>query len=180
MSIKNRQHLLAIVAIVAVALLAGDKFVLSPLLSSWKERSAKVVELTKSVNQGSQLITRDQIIRSRWDHMKTNMLPSNASVAENEVLRAFERWAQDSRLSITSIKPQWKRAADEYMTLECRADGFGNMQAVTRFLYDVEKDPLALKVEAVEISSRDNDGQQLSLGVQVSGLLVNPGGSNDQ
>ena len=30
------------------------------------------------------------------------------------------------------------------------------------------------KVEAVEISSRDNDGQQLSLGLQVSGLLLNP------
>ena len=174
MNIKNRQHVLAIVAIAAVALLAGDKFVLSPLLSSWKERSVKIAELTKSVNQGSQTVLREQIIHSRWEHMKTNMLPSNASVAENEVLRAFERWSQDSRISITSIKPQWKRAADEYMTLECRADGFGNMQALTRFLYDVEKDPLALKVEAVEITSRDNDGQQLSLGLQVSGLLVSP------
>src|SRR5438132_10669490 len=104
MNIKNRQHILAIVAIAAVALLAGDKFVLSPLLTSWKERSVKIADLTKSVSQGSQLIGRDQIIRSRWEHMKTNMLPSNASVAENEVLRAFERWSQDSRLSITSIK----------------------------------------------------------------------------
>jgi hypothetical protein len=58
------------------------------------------------------------------------------------------------------------------MTLECRADAFGNMQALTRFLYDVEKDPLALKVEAVEITTRDNDGQELSLALQVSGLVL--------
>jgi hypothetical protein len=60
------------------------------------------------------------------------------------------------------------------MTLECRVDGFGNLSALTRFLYDVEKDPMALKVEAVEIAARDNDGQQLSLALQVSGLLLNP------
>ena len=174
MNIKNRQHILAIVAIAAVALLAGDKFVLSPLLTSWKERSVKIADLTKSVSQGSQLIGRDQIIRSRWEHMKTNMLPSNASVAENEVLRAFERWSQDSRISIASIKPQWKMADDDYMTYECRADAFGSLQAITRFLYEIEKDPMALKIESVEINARDNNGQQLSLGLQVSGLRLNP------
>jgi Tfp pilus assembly protein PilO len=172
MNIKNRQHVLAVVAIVAVALLAGDKFVLSPLTQSWKERTAKIADLRKSVSQGAQVVLREQLIRSRWEHMRTNMLPNNASVAENEVLRAFERWSQDSHISVTAIKPQWKRTADDYMTLECRADAFGNMQAVTRFLYEVEKDPLALKVEAVEITTRDNDGQQLSLGLQVSGVLL--------
>ena len=60
------------------------------------------------------------------------------------------------------------------MTLECRVDGFGNLSSLTRFLYDVEKDPMALKVEAVEITARDNDGQQLSLALQVSGLLLTP------
>ena len=60
------------------------------------------------------------------------------------------------------------------MTLECRVDAFGSMQTLTRFLYNIEKDPLALKVDLVEISGRDNEGQQLTLGLQVSGLLLNP------
>ena len=48
------------------------------------------------------------------------------------------------------------------------------MPALTRFLYSVEKDSLAMKVDSVEIVSRDNDGQQLTLGLQVSGLVLNP------
>ena len=101
-------------------------------------------------------------------------LAENVSTAENEVLRAFERWSQESRISISSIKPQWKRGGDDdYVTLECRADAFGNISAVTRFLYEVEKDPLALKVESVEISARDSGGQQLELGLVVSGLQLN-------
>lgn len=172
MNIKNRQQVLAFVAIAAVALLAGDKFVRAPLLASWKERSNRLAVLNKSVTQGVQLLAREQTIRARWDHMRTNMLPANIGEAENEVLQAFEKWSQDSRISMTSIKPQWKHGADEYTTLECRADAFGSMQALTRFLYYIEQDPLGLKVEAVEITSRDNEGQQLSLAVQVSGVVL--------
>ncbi len=172
MNVKNRQQVLAMAAIAGVVLLAGDKFVFTPLVSSWQARTERIAELRKSVNDGSQLLMRDQSIRGRWEHMRTNTLPLNASIAENEMLSAFERWSQDSGISVTSIKPQWKRAADDYMTLECRADAYGSMKTLTRFLYDVEQDPLALKVEAVEITTRDNDGQQLSLALQVSGLVL--------
>ena len=172
MPIKNRQQMLVIAAAVGAGILLGDKLIITPLPTSWKERGKRITELTKQVNQGSLLLAREQTIRDRWDLMRTNTLPENTSAAENEVLKAFERWSQESRLSISSIKPQWKRAGDDFMTLEFRADGFGSIQALTRFLYEVEKDPLALRVEAVEITSRDNDGQQLSVGLQVSGLQL--------
>lgn len=173
MPIKNRQQLLALAAAIGVGLLVGDRLILTPLTKSWKERSHRITELTKSVNQGSLILDREESIRSRWDQMRTNTLPASVSAAENEVLKGFERWSQESRISISSIKPQWKQGGDDFMTLECRADAFGNIQALTRFLYELEKDPLALKVEAVEITTRDNDGQQLTLGLQVSGLQLN-------
>jgi hypothetical protein len=72
-----------------------------------------------------------------------------------------------------SITPQWKRDNDERMTLECRVDAAGNLQTITRFLYNVEKDPLALKMDTVEIAARDTLGQQLALTLQISGLSLN-------
>jgi hypothetical protein len=42
------------------------------------------------------------------------------------------------------------------------------------FLFHIEDDPMALKIESVEITSRDKDGQQLSLGLQISGLALSP------
>ena len=117
-------------------------------------------------------MAREQSIRQRWESMRTNTLPNPVSVAESQVYKAFDRWSQDSQISITSIKPQ-KQNADDYLTVEFRVDAFGSLSTLTRFLYNVEKDPLAVKVEGVEISSRDNEGQQLTLGLQVSGLLLN-------
>jgi hypothetical protein len=174
MNISNRQKLLSILAITAIAIWLGDKMILTPLTNLWKTRNTRIAELNKSISQGNVLLGRSQSINSRWDQMRTNTLPAETSVAENEVLRAFERWSQDSRISITSIRPQWKRTADDYMTMECRADASGDIQALTRFLYDVEQDPMAFKVEIVEITSHDNNGRQLSLALQVSGLLLNP------
>ena len=172
MQIKNRQKMLVILAAVGVGFLLGDKLIVTPLTAGWQARSKQIAELTKQVNQGSLLVSRESVIRDRWDQMRTNTLPEEVSAAENEVLQAFERWSQASRISISSIKPQWKRAGEDFMTLECRADAFGSIEALTRFLYEVEKDPLALRVEAVEINARDNDGQQLGIGLQVSGLQL--------
>ena len=174
MRINNRQQLLAIAAGLALGLLLGDRMVLSPLMRSWKARTVRIAQLQKDIAQGALLLDREETIRNRWEKMRTNTLPDNVSAAENEVLQAFEHWSQVSQISIASIKPQWKRTDEDHMTLECRADAFGSMEAVTRFLYNVERDPLALKVDSVEITSRDNDGRQLSLGLQVSGLLLNP------
>ena len=77
-------------------------------------------------------------------------------------------------MSITSINPQWKHDTDEYTTLQCRVEAAGSLPALSRFLFDIEKDPLPLRLEIVELSSRDSEGQQLALGLQVSGLVLTP------
>ena len=174
MKIKNRQQLLIIGVILVAAFFVGDKLILTPLGNLWTARSKKIAELKKRVENGTQLIQREQNLRNRWKEMQANTLPVNPSRAEQQLLRAFDRWSQDSRVSITSISPQWKHDADDYMTLQCRVEAAGNMNAVSRFLYDVEKDPMALRLEIVEISSRDAEGQQLALGLQVSGLVLTP------
>jgi len=172
--IKNRQQLLIIGVIAVAALFAGDKVILTPLGNLWTARSKQIAELKKKVESGAQLIQREQSLHNHWNQMRTNTLPVNPSRAEQQLLRAFDRWSQDSKISITSLSPQWKHDSDDYMTLQCRVEAAGNMGAVSRFLYDVEKDPMALRLEIVEISSRDAEGQQLALGLQVSGLVLTP------
>jgi hypothetical protein len=164
--------MLVLLAGLGLALLLGDRLVFSPLVRSWKERSDRITRLRTDIAQGSLLLDREQTIRERWESMRTNTLPENISAAESEVLQAFEHWSQISQISIANFKPQWKETDENYITLECRADAFGSIDALTRFLYNVERDPLALRIEAVEIAARDNSGAQLSLGLQVSGVTL--------
>jgi hypothetical protein len=175
--IKNRQQLLIIGAVVAIVLFAGDQLVLSPLMKTWDARAKLIVELRQQISRGNSLLQREQLpgqsIRSRWEQMSHNALPNNTSAAEQQVVKAIDLWAQNSGVAISAITPQWKHESDDYMTYECRVDAAGDLGKLSRFLYSVERDPMALKLELVELGARDKEGQQLSLGLQLSGLVLN-------
>ncbi len=172
--LKNRQHLLGLIAAGVVALFLADKVVLTPLAKSWKARATEISELKKKVTEKQGLVQRERSLKDHWAEMRSNTLTNNASQAEQQMLKAFDSWARQSQVTLVSISPQWKHDSDDYMTLECRVEATGNLNTISRFLYELERDPMALRLQAVEVSARDNDGQQLSLGLQVSGLVLTP------
>ena len=174
MRIENRQQLLVIAALVVVGLFAADRLILTPLTHLWSNRSREIAGLRTRIAEGNSLIRRSQAIRGRWDEMRANTLTNNPSLAQEQVLKAFVNWAQESGVSLNGISPQWKNDSDSYKTLACRVDASGTLWTLSRFLYDIEKGPMALKLESLELGSHDNGGQQLTLGLQVSGLVLTP------
>jgi Tfp pilus assembly protein PilO len=174
MKIENRQQFLVVLTIAVVALYAADRLVFEPMIGWGKSRAATVTELRRQVKEGKLMIQREAAIRSRWDRMRTNTLPNNTSLAEQQVYEAFYRWERESGADLTSIMPQWKNDSDDYLTLNCRVEAAGNLDTLSRFLYDVEKGPLALKLDSLELGARDNNGRQFTLGLQISGLVLTP------
>ena len=174
MQTKNRQQFLIVVAVAAAALLAGDRLVFSPLTKAWGRRAARITELRKEISQGRMLLGREQGLRARWQQMSRNTLPKDTSAAEQQVFKAIDLWAQNSGVAISAITPQWKHDSDDYMTFECRVDATGDLGRLSRFLYQLERDPMALKLATLELGARDKEGQQLSLGLQLSGLVLTP------
>lgn len=174
MNLNKRQQLLAILAIVAVGLFVMDKLVITPLTNSWKARAERIARLKKDVAEGTEMLKHETSWRERWERMQTNSLAGAKSEAESQMLKAFERWSQEGGVSVSSIRPQWKEAQDDYKTLECRADVAGGLPSLARFLFQIERDPLGVKVDSMELTARDAQGSQLALVIQVSGLLLNP------
>lgn len=176
MNNKSREQLLAILAVTAVALMVGDKFVVQPLTAGWKARNAEIEKLDKQVLAGGKLLERDRAVRDKWNSMRANALTNDVSAAESQALRAFERWGKDANVTVSGLKPAWKRSNDreEHQTLECRADATGSLSSLARFLYQIEKDPLAMKVDVVDLTTRDTEGRNLTLSLQLSGLVLTP------
>ena len=172
MKIENRQQLLIVITVAVAVLYAADQLIFEPLGSWWKARSETVAGLRTQVHNGRLLIKREASLRSDWDQMRTNTLPVNASLAEQQMLKAFDNWSRESGADVNGIMPQWKNDSDDYITLNCRVEASGDLGTLSRFVYDVEKDPLGLKLESVEFSTRDNNSQQLTLNLQISGLVL--------
>jgi hypothetical protein len=179
MNLKHRQTLLAVVLSTAVALFVLDRLIVGPLMSGWRSRAETIVGLRQSIEKGRALIDRETITRGAWNEMRRNTLPAGASHAERSVLEAFDRWSRDSRITVNSIKPLWKRGEnEEYSLLECRIDAAGDIGSLTKFLHAVEDSAMALRIESVELTARDNNGEQLALGLLVSGLRLTALGEN--
>ena len=172
MKIKDRKQFLTIAAVAVVAIFLADRLILTPLGNAWTERNKRINALRAKVADGKPLITRESALRDRWDQMQTNTFPQNQSLAEQKLLRGFDQWAKDSGIMLTSLNQQWKYDSEDYRTLLCRVEAAGNLRAVSRFLYEMERSPAALKLDNLEITSHDAEGQELTVSMQVSGLVL--------
>lgn len=173
--VKNREQLLMIVVGALVALFLLDRVIFTPLTNTWRRHTDEITKLRASIKEGQSLIDRERITRGIWDNMRKNTLPTNASQSEKTLLEAFDHWSRDSGITVSSIKPQWKRGVtDDYSQLECRVDASGNLDTLTHFIYSVEHTQMALRIESLELTARDTDGRQIALGLTVSGLRLSP------
>ena len=172
MKIKNRQDVLVVVTCVVVALAVAVNFIFPPIIGWWSDRQKEIKTLSEQVSHGNQMIRRETALRNHWDDMRHNALPPNLPQAEQQFLRAMDGWARDSGAEITSILPQWKNDATNYLTLDCRVETAGELNALTRFIYEIEKGPMLVRLDTVELSSHDVNGQQMTLGVEINGLAL--------
>jgi Tfp pilus assembly protein PilO len=172
LKIKDRKQFLTIAAMAVVAIFLADRLILTPLGNAWTDRNKRLTKLQKQVADGKQLISRESALRDRWGQMRTNTFPQNQSLAEQKLLQGFDQWAKDSGIMLTSLSQQWKYDSEDYRTLQCRVEAAGNLKTVSRFLYEVEKSPAALKLDNLEITSHDAEGQELTVSMQVSGLVL--------
>lgn len=175
MNVNNRQQVLLIVTLSLLGVFAANLLVYEPMSKWWRTRQVTITELRQQVSQGKLLVRRETIIRNDWANMRTNSLPNDPSRAEQQVLRAVAAWAGDTGANVTSITPQWQEDQDDYSTLDCRLEASGDIGTLTRFLYEIENDPMALQLASVELTANDDRGQTLTLGLEINGLaLISP------
>ncbi len=172
MGANQRERLLVIATVVCIVAFAGDRFVAGPMLESWDARAERIHSLERSLANGKQLLAREDALAARWKQIQDRTLSADGAEAELEVLAAANQWAKESRVALTSLKPRLIEAEDEHQLLEVRAAAQGSIESVGRFLYALERDARALKLEEVLISAKDGTGRNLSLTVRFTGLIV--------
>ena len=173
MKIQNRQQFLVVLTIAVAGLFVAVNFIVTPLAGWWSARQAQIRELRVQVTDGIQMIKAETRTRNRWVDMQANALPANTSLAEQQLFKAVDEWSHSSGAEVTSLMPQWKNDSTNYMTLSCRVETSGDLGALSKFLYDVERGPMAVRLDSVELTERDKDGQQLTMSAEINGLVLN-------
>ena len=174
---KNRERTLLIGVAVAIGLLVVNMVVINPLTTSWKERREEIAKLTEQIAAGNSTIKAATDIESKWDHMRTNTLPDNSTLAESKLFTAFQGWEQASQITADSHRPTMMEPDEQdsgFKNEEFKVEAHGSLSQIFNFLYNVESSPMGLKVNSIELNSRDDQGRVLAVGLTVSGLILLP------
>ena len=110
--------------------------------------------------------------KEEWRTFLSANLNSTDSIAQADVLRAIENWTDDSDISVQLDKGEWRNHEDRYQTYDVRLVAEGTMQEAVEFVHAIESDKLPLKIEQLELASREKTGKLISVSVHFTGLQL--------
>jgi len=146
-----------------IAAFAGDHFIVEPLIANWKARSAEIADLRQKISQGEALIEHKDALREHWSDMRRRSLPTDGAKAEIEMQTAVGNWTKAASVVVSDIKPRWTENDETGGQLEVRLSASGKLPDLARFLYELEHDPISIRLDDVEIRARDDKGKELLL-----------------
>jgi Tfp pilus assembly protein PilO len=171
MGLSKRERLIVLVTLLAVGALVADRFVRAPIANGLGElrveRQKSLAQVTKAKNLLQQ---RQQI------EQKKALLPEGLrsdTEAESLVAKALDKWAEDARLTLTSVKPDRMTGGDKGLKeILFVIAGKGSLDAVSWFLYQVETSELPIKVKHMQLGSTSEAGDNMSLELRISTLYL--------
>lgn len=183
--LSKRERIIGITAVLILAALVGDRFILTPVISRLGELEDEKQILLADLNEAQNLFARRKIMQKRWQQLSGDGF-KNESEAESRMLHAVDDWAKESRLMLTSVKPERLlevKSGLKEMTFTIA--GTGSLEATGQFLWQIETAALPVRIKDIQLGSANEAGNEMSLQLLLSSLYVSdqdrePGGKNDQ
>ena len=169
--LSKRERIIAVVAIAAVGFLVLNKFLIGPVADKLQQLEMQKQQLQVELNEAQNLFQRRRMLEKDWRAMLADGL-RNEVEAESKIARAIDGWSRESSLTLSSVKPD-RTAADKGLTeITFVVAGTGTLEAVARFLWQVETTPLPIKVKDMQLGSSNESGQSMSVQLRLSAICL--------
>jgi hypothetical protein len=173
MVLSQREKNIAIVTGGVLLLFLLYSFVLTPVMDGRGRIQSEKERLETQLEQAGRIFDRRDQLSEQWGEMKAGGLGTDPSVIESRVLNAVGQWSEDCGLPISTVKPDRDRNEGAGMReIFFNLSLAGDMEAVGRFLWEVENSELPLRIKEFQLGSRGGDGSDLSLQIKLSALYL--------
>ena len=172
MVLSKRERQILIVTMAVIMIFVFDRYMWTPVMEARRDVHLERQELLNEMERADRLFKQRNRIKDDWNEMKNGGLSGDASATESGVLNAIGSWAQDSGLTLSSIKPDRENGEGEMQEIIFNLACSGNMNSIGQFLWQVENSALPLKITEFQLGSREEDGREMSLQLKVSALYI--------
>ena len=170
MVLSKRERYIALVTFMALAILLVDRLALGPILERKAEIDAEMQRVLGDLEHARVLFARKKQLLPRWEEMLEAGLRLGPAGAESQALHAVRNWSQEARLSLASLRPERVVEHDDMEEITFQASGTGGMGAVVEFLWQVENSAIPVRITELQLGTRKEGTDDLSLQVRISTL----------
>ena len=178
MVLSQRERYILIVATAMVGVLALDRFVLAPLLDQREKTQTQIQKLKGQLSDSNSVIARRPAMAAKWQEMVRAGLKSDPAEAESQVLHLIRQWAEDSKLTLSLLKPDRLTEKSRLPVIAFQASGAGRIEGVSRLLWRIQTSSAPIKISEVQISSRKEGTDDLTFQLRLSTVYSLPAGSS--
>ena len=175
MAFSKREKTIIAAAVTAVCLLVGDSYVLTPLLDQRAGAEARTTRLLAKMENARGLLKRRRVYGRRWQDMLADGMKRGPTEAESQLLRSLRDWWADARLRLSSLRPERSLEESQLPEITVHAAGTGSMDGVTRLLWRIQTARIPVKIKLLQLGSRRDGTDDLSLHLKVSTLYFPAG-----
>jgi hypothetical protein len=170
---SQRERYIVIGTVAVVALLGLDRLFLTPLLARMTDLDDKITAARAEVQHDEDLFTRSTQANRKWKEMTAGALKRDASTTESQLIDSVGQWAQDARMSV-SYKPERTEKKKEFIVVTYRATCNGSMSQLRTFLLHVQRATIPIRVTDLQISSRPEGTDNLTISMGISTAYLAP------
>jgi hypothetical protein len=172
MALSKRERLVATVAAAAMAVLLADRFVVTPILDRSARVDAESQAKTAEMERAQELLARQLQMGQRWKDMIAGTLKADPAEAQSRAQHALVDWAHQAGLNLVSVKAERMQAKGSLGEITFQAVAIGPMSAVSQFLWRCQTEVLPLRVKEIQLGSRKDGADDLSLTMRFSTLYL--------
>lgn len=171
MVLSKRERMLALAMIVVVGALALNAFIVNPLSAGREATTNEKLELEAQIAEAGNVFAKKTNLERRWKSLMSED-SQNATGSESRIARALTEWSRQTRLGVTSVKPDRTDTKQGMIETTFVLAGRGSLDAVASFLYRVETSELPVKVVDLQVGSSSESGDSMSLQLRLSAISL--------
>jgi len=172
--LARRERYIAIAMLAVLVVLLLDRLALTPLQNRSEAMAAERQRVQAGIDSGRVLLERRRQLSSESQRLLDAGLDRLPAEAESKVLHAVRNWSQEAGFALSSLRPERVAKKGGLQEITFQASGTGSMNAVAEFLWRLEGSSLPVRVAELQLGTRKEGTDDLTLQLRISALCRLP------
>ena len=176
MVFTKREKIIIAASIAAVCVLVLDVSVLTPLVGRRAAAQVDMERLVVELARARNVLKRRQQLGHKWREMLNDGMRRDPAEAESQMLRSIRDWSADEGVRLSLLRPERSTEKTELPEITVHVAGTGSMAEVSRLLWQIEQSQAPIKIKMLQLGSRKDGTDDLSMQLKVSTIHIPPTG----